>query len=309
MESKTLYEVCAAAGGRLTITGHERADVDSVVSCVLMKHLLEAWGLPCTIALDAPDGQSRRVLAHMGVDVEALAGETRDEDAVILVDAYRMTRPGRVMACVDHHPTDCPPERAYSRIEACGACAVLVLRLMQAAGVPVTEQDERLAVTALYLDTIALKSAKITREEAAWGERETIRLGLDVDWLRREGMGLQDMSRPVRELAMLGRKDYAFFGRRVISTYVQTDAMVEPLLSELLGVLREACVREGATLWVFLVHDPVRMRTTEFDVSAEGVQRIEYGFLASRGQNVMPRVERMMRKGERDVSAGIDGGA
>ena len=40
---------------RIVITGHDRADVDSVVSCVLMGRLLEAWGIPFQIVLFEPD--------------------------------------------------------------------------------------------------------------------------------------------------------------------------------------------------------------------------------------------------------------
>jgi len=173
----------------------------------------------------------------------------------------------------------------------------MVLHMMRQAGVPVQEEDERLAITALYLDTIALKSAKISREEAAWGEREAKRLGLDIDWLRREGMGLRDMTLPDEELAMLGKKVYLFGQRRVLSTYIQTDAMTMPRLEGILGVLREKLAGERADLWVYLVHDPVRMRSTEYDLTPDGGVRVtEYGYLASRGKDVMPRVEREMRK-------------
>ncbi|MGN0772641.1 MAG: bifunctional oligoribonuclease/PAP phosphatase NrnA [Candidatus Ventricola sp.] len=298
-KTENLRALCeaAAARGRLVITGHDRADVDSAASCVLMQRLLAAWGVQSEIVLCEPDGQSRRVMARFGVDVQALAGETAPEDALILVDHHQTAHAGRAIACIDHHPTEVPPDFAFVEIGDSGACAVMVLRLMQEAGVPVTQEDERLAVTALYLDTIALKSAKIGREEAAWGEAQAGRLGLDEDWLRREGMGLMDMSLPAQELAMLGKKVYLFGKRRVLSTYVQTDAMTEEKLGEILAVLREALAREQADLWVFLVHDPVRLRSTEVDLTPDGqVRTIPYDVLISRGRDVMPRVERAMRK-------------
>ncbi|MBE5798378.1 MAG: DHH family phosphoesterase [Clostridiales bacterium] len=303
----------AAQRGRLVITGHDGADVDSVISCVLMQRLLAAWNIPCEIVLRAPDRQSRRVLMRFGVDITAMTGETKDGDQQILVDHHQSTRAGTVVACVDHHPTDYPPDIPYAQIEDSGACAVIVLRLLQEAGVSVTQEDERLAITALYLDTIALKSAKITKEEAAWGEREARRLSLDEAWLRREGMGLMDMSLPARELAMLGRKAYAFGERRVLSTYLQTDAMTQEKLEEILAVLRAELTRERAALWVFLVHDPVGMRSMQYNLTPDGeVQTIAYDYLTSRGKDVMPRVERAMRAlsngkdGRSIVSSGTD---
>jgi len=294
-----LHNLCseAARKGRIVITGHDRADVDSVASCLLMQRLLARWGIPSQIVLHEADRQSRRVLARFGVDVQSLAGDTQESDHLILVDHHHSAHPGCVLACVDHHPTDYPPDFPYVQIEDCGACAVMALRLMIEAGVPVEREDERLAITALYLDTIALKSAKISKEEAAWGEREAWRLGLDEAWLRQEGMGLRDMSLPDMELAMLGRKRYDFGGKRVMSTYIQTDAMTKTRLDAILRILKDELVSEKADLWVYLVHDPVRMRSTEYDVLPDGrVQTIEYAYLASRGKDVMPRVEREMRK-------------
>ena len=294
-----LYALCeaAAARGRLVITGHDRADVDSAAGCVLMQRLLAAWGIKSDIVLCEPDRQSRRVMARFGVDVQALAGGTAPEDALILVDHHQSAHAGRVIACIDHHPTEAPPDFPYVQIGDSGACTVMVLHLMREAGVPVTPEDERLAVTALYLDTIALRSAKISPEEAAWGEAQARRLGLDEDWLRREGMGLMDMSLPARELAMLGKKVYIFGAKRVLSTYVQTDAMTQEKLEEILAVLRGEIKRERADLWVFLWHDPVRLRSTEVDLTPDGtVRTIPYDYLASRGRDVMPRVEHEMRK-------------
>ena len=286
----------AAGSGRIAVTGHSGADVDSVISCVLMQRLLAHWQIPCDIAIHTPDQQSRRVLARFGIDVQALEGSTQEGDFLILVDCHQTQTPGTVIACVDHHPTDYPPDYPFVLIEGSGACAVMVLRLMQEAGASVTLEDERLAITALYLDTIALKSTKTSREEAAWGESEATRLGLDESWLKQEGMGLMDMSLPAERLAMLGKKRFAYGDKTILSTYVQTDAMTQEKLEEIFAVLRGAIVREQADLWVFLVHDPMKMRSTQYNLTPDGaVEMIPYDCLASRGKDVMPRVERAMR--------------
>ena len=183
--TENLRQLLSAASGSIAVAGHDGADVDSVISCVLVQRLLARWNIPCRIALNAPDKQSRRVLEKFGIDVQALEGETKPDDCLILVDHHQSTRPGKVIACIDHHPTDYPPDDPYVQIEDSGACAVMVLRLMHEAGVDVTPEDERLAIAALYLDTIALRSAKITKEEAAWGKSEAVRLELDVHGLKR----------------------------------------------------------------------------------------------------------------------------
>lgn len=296
--TQRLREALKAARGPLVITGHDAPDVDSVASCVLMKRLLDHWGMRARIALPTQaDAQTRRVMPRFGIDVDALAGEIAAGDSLVLVDHHQAAHPGTVAACVDHHPTDFPPDVPYAQIEPAGACAVMVLRLLREAGAPVRREDEALAVTALYLDTIALRSAKISAEEAAWGRAQAKRLGLDEEWLIREGMHLQDMSLPAQVLAMRGKKIYDFGGQKVISTYLQAEAVDGEALDAILGVLREAVRAEEAALWVFLVHEPLAMRSTQYDITPDGrvaVRRFDY--LASRGKDVMPLVERAMRK-------------
>lgn len=295
-----LRSVLAAAQGRLVITGHDTPDVDSVASCILMKGLLDAWKVEAQIVLPTePDKQVRRVMARYGMDADVWRGEITQADSLVLVDHHQPLHPGKVLACVDHHPTDYSPDYPYVQIEPSGACALMALRLWEEAGVPVTRNAEELAVTALYLDTIALCSAKIPPREAEWGREQAARLGMDEAWLLSEGLGLRDMNLPARTLAMLGKKVYDFGGRRVCSTYVQTHEMTAEKLDQILGVLREAVALERAALWVFLVHDPIAMRSVEYDIAPDGsVQMRPYGYLASRGKDVMPRVEREMR-GER----------
>ena len=290
----------AAGAGRIVITGHDNPDVDSVAACVLMQRLLARMGIPTQIVLQTrADGQSRRVMPRFGVDPDGFLGETQEGDALVLVDHHQPLHAGRVIACVDHHPTDFPPAYPYVQIEPSGACALMVLRLMEEAGVPVAQEDTALAVTALYLDTIALRNTKIPPHEVKWGRDTAQALGLDERWLESEGMRLRDMSAPAEELAMLGKKTYDFGGMRVVSTYVQTHDIAAEKLNEILAVIRAAMAREGAALWVFLVHDPVAGFSAEYDMFPDGAVSVHrYDVLASRGKDVMPRVERMIRSGQ-----------
>ena len=68
------------------------------------------------------------------------------------------------------------------------------------------------------------------------------------------------------------------------------------LLSRRIPEARAALAASGAALWVFLHHDPVARFTAEYDLWPDGrTETVRYDFVASRGKNVMPRVERMMR--------------
>ena len=291
----------AAREGRLVITGHDTPDVDALASCALLLELCAWWGIEARIALPTrADSQPRRVLPRFGLHPDEWLGEIRPQDRLALVDHHAPLHGGTVVACIDHHPTAQPLNYPFTLIEQSGACAMTILRLMREAGMPDTDERTALVVTALYLDTVALRSTKIPREEVLWARDEAKRLGLDEAWLCAEGLRLQDMSLPAGELAQLGKKTYDFGGKRVVSTYVQTDAMTQDALEAILGAIREAMREEGAALWVFLVHDPVAGQTTEVDVTPDGrALRRDYDRLISRGRDVMPRVEREMTgKGE-----------
>ena len=286
----------AAARGRVALIGHDTPDVDSVVSCALMRSLCRAWGVPAEIILPTQaDEQTRRILPQFGLFPDAFLKPTRPDDQLVLLDHHQAFHAGQICACIDHHPTAYPPEGEFVCIKPVGACALLVMRLMEAAGVALTRAERELVVLAMYLDPIALRSSKISIDERRWAHDEAVRLGMDEAWLEREGMDLADMTLPPETLAMMGRKRYDFAGVSVCSTYVQTDAMTPALLDAILGILRAETVREGVQRWVFLVHDPRRTRTDRYDLfPGGGVQTTHYDFLASRGKVIMPDVERQM---------------
>lgn len=292
-----------AQWGRLAITGHDAPDVDSCAACAMLAELAAFWRIPAQIVLPTrADEQARRVLPRFGLHPDEWRGALTAADALVLADHHAPLHPGQVVAVIDHHPTLCPPEALFVCIEPAGACAAMVYRLMIAAGMEPDARWEALAVTALYLDTMALRSAKIPTQEAAWARETAARLQMDTPWLEQEGLGLEDMSRPAAELARLSLKRYEFAGVRVLSSYVQTDAMTQERLGSILREVRGALLESGAALWVFLHQDPVAMRTTEFDLFADGRERrIDYDFLASRGKNVMPRVERELTAGGKDT--------
>lgn len=92
---------------------------------------------------------------------------TRPDDQLVLLDHHQALHEGEVCACIDHHPTAYPPEGDFVCIEPVGACALLVMRLMEAAGMELTKEQRKLVVLAMYLDTIALRSAKFPSTSAA----------------------------------------------------------------------------------------------------------------------------------------------
>lgn len=296
---QALYSRLKCAPGRIVVTGHEHPDADSALSCVLMQRLLGRMGVRAEIVLPGGgDKGLRKTLAPLGIDPAAYDGKLERDDSLVLVDHHRTDRPGCVVACIDHHPTEDPPAYPYVQIERSGACAYLVFRLMEEAGVSVTPEDMRLAVAGLYLDTMALRSTKILPEEIAWATSQAEKLGMNIAWLEREGLGLTDMNQAPQLLAQTDRKEYRFGGVHVVSACVKTDAMTSGQLKEVLAAIRAEMAGTDIRRWVFLVQNPIAGRTARYDLDADGVKHTEYDFLASRAKDVMPSVEREMTRGE-----------
>ncbi|MBR5288894.1 MAG: DHH family phosphoesterase [Clostridia bacterium] len=296
-----LLGVLRGAKTRIVITGHDAPDVDSLLSCALMQRFLSRVGIDARIALmTQADAQSSRIAQRLGVDVQAMYGEIKPDNSLILLDHHRAQHGGQVLACIDHHPTDFCPDYPHTQIESAGACTYMVLQLMRDAGVAITPQDEALAVCALYLDTVALRSTKISPQEIAWAKAASARLHLDEAWLEREGLSLADLTLPPEELAMTGIKEYVYGKKRVYSTYTQTDAMTQSVLERIIAHLKSALAARGGDLWVYLVHDPRAMRTTQYDILPDGgVKETRYDFLASRAKDVMTRVEKRLMEENR----------
>lgn len=291
-----LLDILRGAKTCIVITGHDAPDVDSLLSCALMQRFLGRAGIDARIALmTQADEQSRRIAGRLGIDAQAMYGRIEQEDSLILLDHFQPQHGGRVLACIDHHPTAYMPAYPYTQIETAGACAYMIVQLMREAGVVVTDDDERLAVCALYLDTVAMRSTKISQDEIMWAKETAARLDMDVNWLEREGLSLADLTLPARELAMTGLKEHIYGNKRVYSSCIQTDEMTEETLERIVDWLgRELSARRG-DMWVYLVHDPCAMRTTQYDILPDGsVQGTRYNFLASRGKDVMTRVEKCM---------------
>lgn len=296
-----LYAVLSAARrGALAVTGHDKADVDAAISCALLRDLCAFWKIPARIVLPTrADEQPRRVLPRFGLFPDDWRGQIAPGDALVRVDHHAPPPQGGTIAVIDHHPAANPPEAAFVLIEPCGACALTVLRLMEEAGMTPTPGQTALAVVALYMDTLALRSAKIAPAEAEWARAQAAALGLDEAWLTREGLQLADMTLPPHELLRYGEKVYDCGGARVISTSISTGEMTDALRDALLSAAREELRARGAALWVLLWRDPLAGVSTEIDVTPDGGTAVfRYDRLVSRGRDVMPRVERMLLKGE-----------
>lgn len=317
MGAQSLYKILQEQrGSTIIVTGHDSPDVDSLVSCVLFADLCAFWHMPVRIVLPTQaDEQANRVMPRFGMMPNTLRGIIAEQAPLVLVDHHVPLHGGRTIAVIDHHPTLNMPDATFVCIEPCGACALVMLRLMEEAGMKLTTEQTTLAVTALYMDTLALRSSKISRAEILWAQKQVGLLGLDEAWLTREGLDLQDTTRPLRELVLHGMKVYRFSDQLVISSYVQMNKRSKALVNRLLCAVKKELCAKCATLWVFLVHDPFSGCTDEYDVKPDGsVREVQYDRLISRGQDVMPRVEKEFacldsrERREADATGGSQGG-
>ncbi len=146
------------------IQTHNFPDPDAIASAFGLQYLLEQRGIRSSICyrgkIDRYSTQKLREI--MGIrlfDTDEMASGITDEDEVILVDAQRGNSniamiPGKVIACIDHHPDNDHCEYPFEDIRSeVGACASIIGGYFIENEVPVNEQIATALTFGIRIDT------------------------------------------------------------------------------------------------------------------------------------------------------------
>lgn len=282
---------------RIVITGHTNPDADSLISSWLLADFLRWQGYDCRIYVaEVTEREGLRAAEHLGLDWTGCRTLPEEDEVLFLVDHHVPAFDRPVVGCIDHHPCqeryDYP---IYQNLRA-SSTARIIFRLMEEAGMPLTKHHRELAASSVWLDTQAMKSSKFCPEDGPWVLAETEALGLDKDWLEREGLGLMDLTLPMEELVVIGMKKYTIAGKSVWSGGLRCHPLTEDVMARAIAVSEGMRRDNGVDLWLVLMSDPVAGRTEEADLTDSGVVRYSYPRLMSRSMDIMPRVERELNE-------------
>ncbi|MGL4738356.1 MAG: DHH family phosphoesterase [Cellulosilyticaceae bacterium] len=283
---------------RLTVLGHDQIDEDSCISGLLLCEMLDFYGIQAQFKiLDAKvPAQTAAVLAELGYDLEVFrAKETMPGEQLFLVDHHQTVHPGRVIGCIDHHPTQKAFDYLiYDNGEA-SACTKKIYDYSVAAGLEITRETVNKVAYALVIDTFDFKSPRGKAEDKVWLEEMIRTYQLDYPKMVDYALSLTDLSQALPKIAMSALKAYQFGVHQVMSTYILVKEK-PTCLDAVIAYLQGEVGARGLAMWVFLTIDVLKSQTTEYRITTEGYEEIVHPKLSSRAQEIMPQIEKLLTK-------------
>lgn len=278
----------------VTILGHDQIDEDSCISGLLLEHALNIFGINAQFKI--PDAVipnlTINTLSLLGFDLTTYQGMTTANDNIILVDHYKSVHPGKVIACIDHHPTTQDFDYLFYDNDNSSACCKKIYNYINDANMHITPHMVKMVVYGLMLDTFAFKSSRGTKEDKHWVYDMITKYSLDATKIEQLALRLTDINQPINALALSNLKAYTFEDAHVKSTYIQVNC-IPPTLNEILTYLQSLVSKEHLNLWVFLLVDVLHFKTTEYRIAAKSIDVIEHPKLTSRAQHIMPTIEKL----------------
>lgn len=289
-------KIRALKGQEVVVLGHINADVDSYCSMLLMKEILYFIGAePILVVPDKVDEESADIMSKIGIDVTGLQGTVPANANLFLVDHHETTMNGKIVGCIDHHPTAKTFDYPIYLNEPASSCSMHLYRLMLSLKMTITVDIAKLVVLSAHVDTCSMRSSKTVESEIPV-VKELIRdFHLDGDHYERLGLCLTDFSKPKEVVMMNGRKDYVYNGYKVSSSYIQIYGEMGPSAEDIVDCIVRLYRYAGAhdiDRWVFIVVNFEDNETYVYHLeSGKQISEEVLPGIQSRGSVIMPKVE------------------
>lgn len=278
----------------VTILPHDTADVDSVISAILLSKLLDFCNIQNEIAIfdETFDKWTTYFVKKLGYNLANFFVKNEDENRkLFLVDHYKTTHKGKVIACIDHHLTSENVEYDYYLYKPSCSTAYIIYKLFQKLNVPITKEIILLVGYASVVDTCSFKSTKTVLEEkddiiSLLNEYE-----FNVEEMLKEGLCLDDLTQmSTREIALNGIKTYEYGKNIIKSSYVQGDSL--KVLDEVIQYISKLVNIEKLDMWIFIFADLINEKTVVYKITKEQVSVEKFNKIMSRAKDIMPSVEK-----------------
>ena len=288
----------ALKGKEITILGHDNIDVDATLSGILLSKLLRFLGISSEFCIleKVKENETYQIIREaIGINMKAWQKEGEKADRnLFLVDHYETLHKGKVVACLDHHPTNQKKEYPFYYIRKSSATAYLIYEMMKEANYPLTKEEAMMIVVAMMIDTTAFRSTKTVANEVEQAKEIAKKYQLDYASLEKYCLCLTPIQKmTTEEIISNGQKWYSYQGKKVGSSYLQLEEL--PKEEELKGWLTALVEKRKETesdMLVFLIFESNHNKTYEYQIMEDCIKEIIQRNILSRGQNIMPLVER-----------------
>lgn len=285
-------------GKKITILGHDNIDVDSVLSALLTSKLLRFLGVENEFLIldEVKENDTYNILKELfGIDLKVYQRVDELEGRnLLLLDHYETSHKGKVIACIDHHPTTQKVEYDFMYVRDSCATAYLVYELMKMAHYTPLNKDIKMVVAAMLIDTVSFRSTKTIQSEADIAKELATRYKLDFELLERYGMSLTAIERLTdEEIISNGEKWYSYRRKNdVASSYLQLYGMPScDILHHWMKLLSKKRLKTEADMIVFLIFDIKAQKTHEYRITVGRTEMMCHDGILSRGKDIMPKVE------------------
>lgn len=290
-----------ASKDEVSIIGHDNIDVDAFLSGILLEKLLKFLNINANFIILQPIKKDDTYeIVNELTDINMYRYEERNENEsrnLFLVDHYETTHKGKVVGCIDHHPTEKENTYDFSYVKNSSATAYLIYELMKVAGYPLTVEDAKLIIISMMVDTTSFRSSKTIPKEVEIAKILAKKFNFDYDYLEKYCLCLTPIEKMnIDEITSNGQKKYNYNGHKIKSAYLQLyDIPDEATINKWLNYLNSKVTDNTSKtdMIVFLMFDTKRNITYEYQVMQDYTKKIIHeGRILSRGKDIMPMIEK-----------------
>ncbi len=300
LERLKLLEQSLVSKSEISIIGHDNIDVDAVLSGVLLSRLLKFLNINANFIILQPirKHNTYEIVSELtGVNMYSYEEKNEKElRNLFLVDHYETTHKGKVVGCIDHHPTEKENTYEFSYVRNSSATAYLVYELMKIANYPLTAEEAKMIIVSMMIDTTAFKSSKTVSEEVEVAKILAKKFNLDYEYLERYCLCLTPIEKMnIDEITSNGQKEYNYNAHKVKSAYLQLYGMPdEATINKWLTYLKSKVSGKTSSIemMVFIIFDTKSNITYEYQVMQYYAKKIIHNGILSRGKDIMPEIEK-----------------
>lgn len=300
LQRLNLLKQSLASKAEISIIGHDNIDVDAVLSGVLLSRLLKFLNINARFIILQPikKDDTYEIVSEL-TDVNMYSYEEKNENELrnlFLVDHYETTHKGKIVGCIDHHPTEKENTYEFSYVRNSSAAAYLVYELMKVANYPLTAEETKMIIISMMVDTTAFRSSKTILKEVEVARVLAKEFNLDYEYLEKYCLCLTPIEKMnIDEIISNGHKEYNYNGHTVKSAYLQLYGMPnETTVNKWLTYLNSKVGDEISSpeMIVFIIFDTKSNITYEYQVMQYYTKKIIHNGILSRGKDIMPKIEK-----------------
>ena len=287
----------------VTILGHDNFDVDSVLAGIMLSNLLTFLGIKNKFAIqeEVKENETFSLIKEiLGINIKKYQSTTENELRILFIeDHYCSKQKGKVVACLDHHPTSDKIVDSYEFYYYRDSCSTsfLVYELMLAAGYKLSTLEAKMLIVSMMVDTVSFRSEKTIEAEKQEAKMLADIFGFDYAEIEKKCLCITPIEKfSVERIAKNGLKFYNYKGHIVKSSYVQLDGLEKAEVDTWLQQILKYASAEKLAMWVFIIFDCKCNKTIEYRITSQKTEKIEYEGILSRGANIMPNIEKYFSK-------------